>query len=340
METLDTQIPARKLKGSCDVCSTSKLRCDKQKPSCRRCTNLGHPCTYSPARRAGRPHRVRQESSKRRNQDQNQRQIQSQSVQQCFGAPDRNARNSDLTESTDFASQTESEMSCGIDLLPRAYTISHHQGDQSRTTEIPSSPCNTWSTRIDSDTDEIDCVKAALSIIEQLERNKGQLFGTPTYGSGSLTATEACQQLLTILICPCSEHVDVALLVASGCISLLDVVHGSTGADYDQGSANVDKSTSYGICTDGTSVSLGSCEHDIPMWSRPQSSSHKLASDAQVEDLSKISRLILKFMDRYCQDTKARAHWGRTTWVVGPVRAFLSSRLQYVTQEVARRLFL
>ncbi|KAL8751993.1 MAG: hypothetical protein Q9199_006052 [Rusavskia elegans] len=47
---------ARKLKETCDSCSASKVKCEKQWPKCSRCDNLGYPCFYSPAMRKGRPH--------------------------------------------------------------------------------------------------------------------------------------------------------------------------------------------------------------------------------------------------------------------------------------------
>ncbi|KAL8805555.1 MAG: hypothetical protein Q9223_005309 [Gallowayella weberi] len=47
---------AKKLKETCDSCSASKVKCEKQWPQCSRCENLGYPCFYSPARRKGRPH--------------------------------------------------------------------------------------------------------------------------------------------------------------------------------------------------------------------------------------------------------------------------------------------
>ena len=47
---------SQKLKDTCDMCSASKIRCDKKKPMCGRCEKLGYPCFYSPARRVGRPH--------------------------------------------------------------------------------------------------------------------------------------------------------------------------------------------------------------------------------------------------------------------------------------------
>ena len=48
-----------KLKGTCDVCSASKVKCKKQKPTCSRCAKFGYQCCYSPAKRKGRPHPAR-----------------------------------------------------------------------------------------------------------------------------------------------------------------------------------------------------------------------------------------------------------------------------------------
>ncbi|CAD6503071.1 BgTH12-02741 [Blumeria graminis f. sp. triticale] len=55
--------PTPKLKDSCDMCSASKVRCNKQKPVCDRCERLGCSCFYSPARRVGRPYPRRSTTS-------------------------------------------------------------------------------------------------------------------------------------------------------------------------------------------------------------------------------------------------------------------------------------
>lgn len=47
---------AERLKITCDTCSASKIKCEKQRPQCSRCNKLGYQCFYSPARRKGRPH--------------------------------------------------------------------------------------------------------------------------------------------------------------------------------------------------------------------------------------------------------------------------------------------
>ncbi|KAM7194540.1 hypothetical protein V8F20_007896 [Naviculisporaceae sp. PSN 640] len=73
----NNRAPQKKLKEACDLCSTFKLRCDKGKPACGRCVNLNQQCSYSPARRAGRPHRLRQlQQQKQQQQPPHQREHQ------------------------------------------------------------------------------------------------------------------------------------------------------------------------------------------------------------------------------------------------------------------------
>ena len=52
--SLDRPRPA-KFRSSCDACSASKIKCDQERPSCLRCSNLGIKCNYSPSRRMGKP---------------------------------------------------------------------------------------------------------------------------------------------------------------------------------------------------------------------------------------------------------------------------------------------
>ena len=56
----------QKLKDTCDMCSASKVKCDKQKPICSRCERLGYPCFFSPARRIRKRHYVQDLSSSSR----------------------------------------------------------------------------------------------------------------------------------------------------------------------------------------------------------------------------------------------------------------------------------
>lgn len=43
---------------SCDQCQNMKVRCSRDKPSCRRCAQRGVSCVYSPLRRIGRPRKI------------------------------------------------------------------------------------------------------------------------------------------------------------------------------------------------------------------------------------------------------------------------------------------
>ena len=333
MEAYSAKKPAGKLKDSCDVCSAFKLRCDKQKPTCIRCANLDRPCTYSPARRAGRPHAVRRESGQNQNQKRSKAQSESRSdsLQQCFGAPDSpdrpNPNESRVVDPTGISRRTDSVIGFDNGCFPDTHTLSLHADHQSA--DIPSSPCGFLNTRLDSDATKTDCTRVALSIVDQLETSKRWSSTASTYGADGLTATEACQRLLTILVCPCSEQTEVALLVASACISLMEVVSGPVVATSSQGGS-----------PDLTLVSHGLFEQDLLRWPPPQSSARSSSSDgqSQVGDLFKIAKVILQFTDRYCQDTKGGPRWEHTSWVVAPVAALLRCRLQSVTQGATRRL--
>ena len=51
----DTATPgARPLRASCDSCSSSKIKCDKEQPSCRRCVASGAVCVYGISRKHGK----------------------------------------------------------------------------------------------------------------------------------------------------------------------------------------------------------------------------------------------------------------------------------------------
>lgn len=338
MENYGAKKPAGKLKDSCDVCSAFKLRCDKQKPICTRCSNLNYRCTYSPARRAGRSHAVRRESGQKQNQNQSQKRSKApsrsskDSFQQYFGVLDSdsldliNRNESRKVDPTGIPGHIDSLTGLDNDCFPSTHTLGLHADSQS--VEVPSSPCGSLNTRLDTDATKTDCTRVALSIVSQLETSKMWSGTAFTHGAGDLTATEACQRLLTILVCPCSEQAEVGLLVASACILLMDMVHGSVRPNSNQGL------TSLAL------VSHGLSEPDILPWPRPPSSSHSSSSDGQGQlgDLFKIAKVILEFTDRYSQDTKGGLRLEHTSWVVAPVAALLRSQLQSVTQGATKRL--
>lgn len=288
--------PGRKLKDSCDPCSASKLRCNKQKPTCARCTALNQQCSYSPARRAGRPHRVREKSQ-----------------QQC----------PELTGETTITPAESSDLSVDMSLDTATLLVMqserHSQINEQHQQQQPVESLSRQVSVPIHDTRE-DCTKVAISILEQLDIARRQ----PGLTNVNSATTDACQRLLTILVCPCSEKPGVALLVACACISLMDTVHHCHAAQA---------TTIPGLSASTTTTP--STEKDITNWPRP-SSSHN--SQGSVEQLAKIARLILQFTDRYAQEPKGGNNWAQTTWLVAPIAALLRFRLQSVTHQAAKRL--
>ncbi|PIB00654.1 Aflatoxin biosynthesis regulatory protein [Cercospora beticola] len=59
-----------KLRDSCEICASAKVRCSKEKPSCSRCINRGLKCEYGLSRRNGRSATNNNSSSSNRDQDQ------------------------------------------------------------------------------------------------------------------------------------------------------------------------------------------------------------------------------------------------------------------------------
>ncbi|KAI0103997.1 hypothetical protein GGR51DRAFT_523125 [Nemania sp. FL0031] len=265
MNPYTPQMTIRKLKDSCDPCSASKLRCDKQKPICTRCAGLNQLCSYSPARRAGRP-RVRLDKS--------------QPVE---------PRVREIT----VPNGMRAERSC---------QNGKQQAEQSLPTKISTRPI------LELDSEEgSDCTRIAISILKQLNTPE-RVHGLT---STNLTTTEACQRLLTILVCPCSEQPGVALLVASGCLSLMDMAHYSAHSQPTQG--------------------LG-----LDLWTN----SHILENrnPCGVEDLAKVAKVISQFTDKYCQEPKCGTNWPYTNWLVAPILPLLRLRLQSITRNAARCL--
>ncbi|KAL7961205.1 hypothetical protein V8C34DRAFT_319974 [Trichoderma compactum] len=288
--------PGRKLKDSCDPCSASKLRCNKQKPTCARCVALNQQCSYSPARRAGRPHRVREKGQ-----------------HQC----------SEIAAEPIITSLENSNQSIDMSLDTSTLLVMHSERHNPKKNEQhqQQQPAGSLSRQVSvpiHDTRE-DCTRVAISILEQLDFARRR----PGLTNVNLATTDACQRLLTILVCPCSEKPGVALLVACGCISLMDTVH----------HCHAFQTTTIPDLSASTTTT--STEKDISNWPRP-SSSHN--SQGGVEQLAKIARLILQFTDRYSQEPKGGTGWAQTTWLVAPIAALLRFRLQSVTHQAARRL--
>lgn len=74
-----------------------------------------------------------------------------------------------------------------------------------------------------------DCVGSTIAIQEQLEATNERLRLPGTMDSSALLAPAvevlgtACDRLATVLVCPCSAQLGTGLLVATACVSMLDV---------------------------------------------------------------------------------------------------------------------
>ncbi|EGR44833.1 uncharacterized protein TRIREDRAFT_111742 [Trichoderma reesei QM6a] len=301
-----THAPARKLKDSCDLCSASKLRCNKQKPTCARCASLNQPCSYSPARRAGRPHRVREKS---------QQQCLEMSVDSTMGSVGDGSKSREMSLDTTFLCMQSIRQDQSHPQQRQQQRQSQQQQQQQQQAAVPPSCQAPY-----QDAGGGDCARIAITILEQLDVARRRAGHT----SVSSATTDACQRLLTILVCPCSEQPGVALLVACGCISLMDTVHHCHVLQSAPSQETLTRTTPS-----------PSPEKDLPGWHRPSSSNN---NGQGVEQLAKIAKVILQFTDRYSQEPKGGAAWTQTTWLVAPIAALLRFRLQTVTHQAAKSL--
>ncbi|KAH0491912.1 hypothetical protein TgHK011_003314 [Trichoderma gracile] len=173
-----THAPARKLKDSCDLCSASKLRCNKQKPTCARCASLNQPCSYSPARRAGRPHRVREKS---------QQQCLEMSVDSTMESRGDGGKSREMSLDTTFLCM----QSIRHDQSHQQQRQQQQQQQQQQQAAEPPSCQAPY-----QDAGGGDCARIAITILEHLDVARRRANHT----SVSSATTDACQRLLTILI--------------------------------------------------------------------------------------------------------------------------------------------
>jgi hypothetical protein len=181
-----------KLKDSCDVCSSSKVRCTKEKPTCARCDKYGHQCYYSPARRIGRPHRAYSTASH------------------------------PVPNSSPVAQNRET---------PECSTSSNILTINAGPSETPSAPSDTNSSNgtydpaklLDSEphSDFSTCDSLILDILDDLV---SQQASPSTSSAHSIHPTASIKRLSRILVCPCSQRLDAALLAAAACSASLDLV--------------------------------------------------------------------------------------------------------------------
>ncbi|KAJ5751836.1 hypothetical protein N7520_008753 [Penicillium odoratum] len=197
-QTLSAAPPTQRLKDSCDKCSTSKVRCTKEKPSCARCDKLGYTCFYSPARRVGRPHRSKESSSKGNNSEESEN-LPARIIQPTTFTDEGDKLLSELDLSSTRLDQHD------VFPVQQENIISNQQhiSDQ-------------------------DCMLVMMELFSELEVPATQLRYSSSVDSNLLemttqTITATLRRLSAILICPCSERAETAMLISAVCMTILDI---------------------------------------------------------------------------------------------------------------------
>ncbi|CAP93644.1 hypothetical protein E8E15_009243 [Penicillium rubens] len=260
-----------KLKDSCDKCSASKLRCTKEKPFCTRCDKLGYTCFYSPARRAGRPYRSRNQLPEDRDSEESNRPSASHITTTHF--VDESAR-----------------------LYSRFNGSSIPIGATSNISNSDSTPCNNKTAKPDPniakdyDSSDPDCMLVALDIFSELEVPAEQLRRASPVDASLLrttaqTITAAFHRLSTILTCPCSERAEVGMLISAICMSIIDM-HAVTISTFAKDQPPTGLPSQQTPCESSSAGSHRSPEHEA------------IAMQAFTE-LSELARLIVQLTERY-----------------------------------------
>ena len=233
-----------KLKDTCDMCSTSKVRCDKMKPACGRCERLGYPCSYSPARRMQKRRCIQcTQSSGNLTEAEAEEQLP-------VAAPTATAATDGSVATDSYPSGDGAEFSFRRAFnggnFPQHQTTHPYTSNPSSANKTnihnssSSSCCSTGSSTTEAMLPGLeyskpthsnsDCVTVATNILEHLNTTHGVAASFPSepktppstletsIGSPSL----AIKRISTILICPCSKNLDVGLLAAAVCAALLD----------------------------------------------------------------------------------------------------------------------
>ena len=232
----------KRSKDTCDMCSSSKVKCDKKRPVCGRCNRLDYPCFYSPARRI-RKHPLDDHSPTPSAGQQQQQQI--------LGAPSTNvigdeSLSTSSSASDDFAFGRDNNVPHSLSvhsnftpafstpntIFPSLTTINKEitSTKRRRSTPKPSTPeCQQSPGSSDP---KVDCATTAMDLLQNLDRTSLKTLSTSTSSNAIVTASleavikeasVAIGRTSIILVCPCSRKADIRLLAAGVCSALLDV---------------------------------------------------------------------------------------------------------------------
>lgn len=301
-----------KLKDSCDKCSSSKVRCTKEKPCCMRCDKLGYDCFYSPARRVGRPNRPKEPSPGKKD-----------------GASNRPSTTHMMTQFIDesVALYSRSNLTAEVDtnLDSMASNSTSHESPGHSELELGARQAQSHIAK-HSDTYP-DCVNIALDILAELEVSAEQMrqssLVNPALARTTLqTMTAALRRLSAILICSCSWRAEVGMLDSAICMCIMDM-HAMviTSVRGDLSSAAV----------------LGPTTHSDESGVEAYNLTEHGSSSQALGELSKVAQLILQFTERYNNGHGFSNEGGNgngpelPAGCLPPIASFLQQKLDLIT---------
>lgn len=239
MTTTNVELPTRRVKDTCDMCSASKVRCNRNKPICSRCERLGYPCFYSPARRVRKPHETQSLPSSRCVPEAVEQVIEPQTP-----AVSRNqsvATDSDVSDEVTNAALDKK--SCGAtssragDARSSQFSLQTNLDDenfQPSPPELTPSSLASFHSSTPSDLSS-DCAAGAIVLLRNLRETRSTIL-SPTNPTGEIKAgaldgaidmaSASLKHIPTMLFCPCSARPDLGILVVAICTALLDLYDG------------------------------------------------------------------------------------------------------------------
>lgn len=333
------------------MCSASKVRCDRQKPLCGRCDKLGYPCFYSPARRVGRP------QGRNKRQPRNRRDsLNGGAERESASPPERPVRpvspgspinHRDSGHLVPFLSPPESEMPPGL-IIPPVLLEQPGPGPESASATTSSSASR-------QDGCESDCMGLAMATQRQLEPACRKLSSTPAAGpwtkasvqnaeAAIQAAATAMRRMSMTLICPCSERLEIGIIVSAVCMSILDlystIVSHFTDRPHAPGQHfQSPLSSILAVDDDGGS---GLFWNDLPFFASRNSNSQALHRGRKEDvmlvhvlgELSKLAAVVCQFTKRYRTGQGQPA----SSEILEDVAAFLKSRLKAIGGGTAAKL--
>ncbi|KAI2627779.1 hypothetical protein GGR54DRAFT_431727 [Hypoxylon sp. NC1633] len=204
-----------KLKDSCDACSASKVRCTKEKPSCARCTRLGNQCSYSVTRRMGRPYpggrTQNQSQSQSKSQARRTHSISSKTTSQSEGlcSPQTHHHSSQSSASPAGSSYSSTEEPSLNNIFAPPLSLSPSLYDD----------CMGMYESGDGLSRTTDCASSLLDIMHGLSL---QQLNADFLNTGPGFLNQCYKSICRILICPCSQRLEIVLLTAAACNTILD----------------------------------------------------------------------------------------------------------------------